>query len=311
MATPPTPMRIAITGASGTIGRELTRWLTAQGHSVVPVSRRPAAGGILWDPLRGVLDSGDLNGVDTVVHLAGENIAGGRWTPERKRVLRESRVGPTRLLAETLARMSRPPRTLISASAVGIYGDRGATLLEEDALPATSFLGALATDWEAAADPARAAGVRVVHPRFGVVLTPSGGALAKMLPPFRLGLGGPVGSGRQWMPWIALDDALGVIGQLLSKEALVGPVNAVAPEQVTNAQFGHTLGRVLHRPAVIPLPALALKLAFGEMAEATLLASQRVVPRVLHESGFQWQFPTLERALQHLMHADTSHGRPA
>jgi uncharacterized protein (TIGR01777 family) len=215
------------------------------------------------------------------------------------------------LLAETLARMSRPPRTLISASAVGIYGDRGDTVLEEDALPATDFLGALATAWEAAADPTRAAGVRVVHPRFGVVLTPSGGALAKMLPPFRLGLGGPVGSGKQWMPWIALDDALGVIGHLLSKETLMGPVNAVALEQVTNTQFGHTLGRVLHRPAVIPLPAIALRLAFGEMAEATLLASQRVVPRVLQESGFQWQYPTLERALQHLIHEDSPQERHA
>jgi len=304
------PMRIAITGASGMIGQALAPFLAARGHTVVPVSRRAVAGGIVWDPSQGSLDPGALEGIDAVVHLAGENIAGGRWTTERKQLLRDSRIKPTRLLADRLSRMAHPPKVLISASAVGIYGDRGDELLDEHARPATDFLGTLATDWEAAADPARAAGIRVVHPRFGVVLTPFGGALAKLLPPFRLGLGGPVGSGKQWMPWIALADVLGVINHLLAVASLSGAVNAVAPEHVTNAQFGASLGRALHRPAVIPLPAFAVKLAFGEMAEATLLASQRVVPRVLDESGYQWQFPTLDGALEHLIGTDAA-GRRA
>lgn len=295
------PMRIALTGASGMVGQALAPHLAAAGHTVVPVSRRPAAGGILWDPSRGTLDPGALEGVDAVVHLAGENIAGGRWTAARKQLLRESRLQPTHLLAERLAQLSRRPTVLISASAVGIYGDRGDELLDEHSPPATDFLGTLATEWEAAADPARAVGIRVVHPRFGVILTPAGGALAKLLPPFLLGLGGPVGSGKQWMPWIALDDVLGVISHLLADASLSGAVNSVAPEQVTNGQFGASLGRALHRPAVIPLPAFALKLAFGEMAEATLLASQRVVPRALKQSGYQWQYPTLEAALRHLL----------
>ena len=309
MAVALAPMRIAITGASGMIGQALAPFLTAGGHTVVPISRRAVAGGIVWDPDHGTLDPRGLEGVDAVVHLAGENIAGGRWTTERKRLLRESRIKPTRLLADRLSRMAHPPRVLISASAVGIYGDRGDELLDEHARPATDFLGTLATDWEAAADPARAAGIRVVHPRFGVVLTPSGGALAKLLPPFRLGLGGPVGSGRQWLPWIALDDVLGVIDHLLGVESLSGAVNAVAPEQVTNAQFGASLGRALQRPAVIPLPAFALKLAFGEMGEATLLASQRVVPKVLAESGYQWRYPSLAGALAHLIGKEAAGGR--
>jgi uncharacterized protein len=305
------PMRIAITGASGMIGQALAPVLAASGHTVVPVSRRAMAGGIVWDPDSGTLDPRDLEGVDAVVHLAGENLAGARWTAERKRLLRESRITPTRLLADRLSRMSRPPRVLISASAVGIYGDRGDELLDEQARPATDFLGTLATDWEAAADPARAAGIRVVHPRFGVVLTPLGGALAKLLPPFRLGLGGQVGSGRQWLPWIALDDALGVINHLLAVASLAGAVNAVAPEQVTNAQFGASLGRALHRPAVIPLPAFALKLAFGEMGDATLLASQRVVPQVLAESGYRWLYPSLDGALEHLIGKGVAGGTAA
>ena len=300
MEAPVTLMRIAITGASGMIGQALTPFLATQGHTVVPISRRVLAGGIRWDPSRGVLEARELEGIDAVIHLAGENIAGGRWTPARKRLLRESRIIPTRLLAETLARLSQPPKVLISASAVGIYGDRGDELLDESATTATDFLGTLATEWEASADPARAAGIRVVHPRFGVVLSPAGGALAKLLPPFKLGLGGPMGSGKQWMPWIAHDDVLGVIRQLLSIETLAGAVNAVAVERVTNAQFAHTLGWVLHRPAVIPLPAFALKLAFGELAEATLLASQRVVPGLLERSGYQWRHPTLEGALKHI-----------
>ncbi len=295
------PMRIAITGSSGMLGQELLPFLTSQGHQVIPISRRPVPGGIRWDPAGGVLDADALEGVDAVVHLAGENIAGARWTPQRKQLLRDSRVIPTRLLAETLARMSRPPAVLISASAVGIYGNCGDRLLDETARPATDFLGTLATDWERAADPARNAGVRVVHPRFGVVLSPAGGALAKLLPPFRLGLGGPVGAGTQWLAWIAINDVLGVVLHLLSTSGLAGAVNAVAPERVTNAEFGTVLGRVLHRPAILPLPAFALRLAFGEMATATMLSSQRVDSRRLEESEYQWRFPRLESALRHVL----------
>ena len=289
---------IAITGATGMIGRALMGLLKAQGCTAIPISRGVVEGGIRWDPARGVLDPRALEGVEAVVHLAGENIAGARWTKARKRELRDSRIAPTRLLAKTLGGLSQPPRVLVSASAVGIYGDRGEEQLDETSALGTDFLGTLAREWEEAADPARAAGIRVVHPRFGVVLSSTGGALARLLPPFRLGLGGPVGSGRQWLAWIAIADAVGVIEHLLARNELSGPVNAVAPEQVTNAQFGKALGTVLHRPAIVPLPALVLKLAFGEMAEATLLASQRVIPGVLQSSGYGYRYPVLDSALR-------------
>lgn len=292
-----TPIVIAITGASGMIGQALTRSLRAAGHTVRPISRRLVAHGILWDPARGRLDPGDLDGVTAVVHLAGENIGASRWTAARKARLRDSRLGPTRLLADTLARLSQPPAVLISASAVGIYGDRGDEELDEHSTLGADFLATLAAEWETAADPARAAGIRVVHPRFGVVLSPTGGALARLLPPYRLGLGGPVGSGKQWLPWIALADVEGMIAHLIHSSRLVGAVNGVAPQQVTNAEFGRTLARVVHRPAVIPLPALALRLLLGEMADATILASQRVVSSVLKQSNYRWRFPTLEAAL--------------
>ncbi len=289
---------IAITGATGMIGRALMGLLKAQGCTAIPISRGVVEGGIRWDPARGVLDPRALEGVEAVVHLAGENIAGARWTKARKRELRDSRIAPTRLLAKTLGGLSQPPRVLVSASAVGIYGDRGEEQLDETSALGTDFLGTLAREWEEAADPARAAGIRVVHPRFGVVLSSTGGALARLLPPFRLGLGGPVGSGRQWLAWIAIADAVGVIEHLLARNELSGPVNAVAPQQVTNAQFGKALGTVLHRPAIVPLPALVLKLAFGEMAEATLLASQRVIPGVLQSSGYGYRYPVLDSALR-------------
>ncbi len=301
MTTPLTPMRIAITGASGMVGTALTPFLTAQGHTVVPVSRRALPGGIQWDPEAGVIRAADFEGLDAVIHLAGENIAGARWTPARKEALRHSRIGPTQLLARTLAGLGRPPRTLISVSAIGIYGDRGDEVLTEHSTLADDFLGQLSQAWEAAAAPATAAGIRVVHPRFGIILTPEGGALAKMLPTARLGLGGPLGGGHQWMSWIALDDVLGALHHLLAHEEIIGAVNTVAPTPVRNADFGTTLGRVLHRPACLPVPAIALKLLFGEMAEATLLASTQVRPDVLIESGYQFRYPLLEGALRHLL----------
>lgn len=294
----PPPKKIAITGATGMIGRALLGSLKAQGYTTIPISRGAVEGGIRWDPTRGVLDPRALEGVEAFVHLAGENIAGARWTNARKRELRDSRIAPTHLLAETLGRLSQPPTVLVSTSAVGIYGDRGDEQLDETSLLGTDFLATLAREWEEAADPARAAGIRVVHPRFGVVLSSTGGALARLLPPFRLGLGGPLGSGRQWMAWIAIADVVAMIEHLLARDDISGPVNGVAPQQVTNAEFGQTLGRVLHRPAIVPLPALALKLAFGEMAEATLLASQRVIPGVLQSSGYEYRFPILDSALR-------------
>ena len=301
MTTPLAPMRIAITGASGMVGSALVPFLTAQGHTAVPVSRRPAPGGIQWDPASGTLDAAAFEGLDAVIHLAGENIAGERWTDSRKAALRESRVGPTALLARTLASLQRPPKVLISASAVGIYGDQGDAALSESARPADDFLGRLGAAWEAAAEPARQAGIRVVHPRFGIILTPEGGALAKMLPTARAGISGPLGSGDQWMSWIALDDVLGALHHLLAHSEVSGPVNTVTPSPVRNRDFATTLGAVLGRPAVLPVPAFALKLLFGEMAEATLLASTRVVPTVLESSGYQFRYPTLEAALRHLL----------
>ena len=301
MTTPLTPMRIAITGASGMVGTALTPFLTAQGHTVVPVSRRALPGGIQWDPEAGVIRAADFEGLDAVIHLAGENIAAARWTAVRKEALRHSRVGPTALLARTLAGLARPPRTLVSVSAIGIYGDRGEEVLTEASSLGHDFLGDLGTAWEAAAAPATEAGIRVVHPRFGIILTPEGGALAKMLPVARLGLNGPLGGGQQWMSWIALDDVLGALHHLLAHEAIRGAVNTVAPGAARNRDFAHTLGHVLGRPAFLPVPAAALKLLFGEMADAALLGSAHVVPGVLEATGYRFRYPTLDAALRHLL----------
>lgn len=300
MTTPLAPMRIAITGASGLVGSALTPFLTALGHTVVPVSRRAMPGGIQWDPT-GPLLPAPWEGLDAVIHLAGENIAGERWSTERKQALRDSRVGPTARLATLLATLARPPKVLVSASAVGIYGDTGEQVADESAPAATDFLGTLGAEWEAAAAPAAAAGIRVVHPRFGIILTPAGGALAKMLLPARLGLNGPLGHGRQWMSWITLDDVLGALYHLLAHDTIRGAVNVVAPTPVRNAEFARTLGRVLHRPAVLPVPAFALRALFGEMADATLLASSRVAPTVLERTGYRFRHPTLEQGLRHVL----------
>lgn len=302
------PMQVLVSGASGLIGSALVPLLTTGGHEVVRlVRRRPRRGeaAVEWDPERGVKDASRLEGLDAVVHLAGEGVAEGRWTVERKSRIRLSRVHGTRLLAEALAGLKRPPRVLVSASAIGVYGDRGDETLEERSSPGLGFLAEVGQDWEAAATPAAAAGVRVVLPRFGIVLSPRGGALARMLLPFRLGAGGRVGSGRQWMSWVALDDAVTAVLHALATPGLSGPVNVVAPEPVTNAEFARTLARVLGRPALAPVPAFAARLAFGEMADALLLASQRVAPARLLATGFEFRQPRLEPALRHLL------GRPA
>lgn len=287
---------IAITGASGLIGRALARAFTAQGARVRTIGRGPDSD-IRWNVASGTLEPAALAGVTAVVHLAGAPIAE-RWTPAHKAAIRDSRVDGTALLARTLGAMPVPPRTLISGSAIGIYGDRGDEVLTEASALGTGFLADVGRAWEAATAAAAVAGIRTVHLRTGIVLSPEGGALAKLLLPFRLGVGGPVGHGRQWMSWIGLHDQVQLILWLLQREDLRGAVNAVAPAPVTSAEFARTLGAVLHRPALLPVPALALTALFGEMAEATLLASQRVQPAVALGAGFAFAEPTLAGALR-------------
>ena len=296
-------LHVALTGAGGLIGSALARRLTREGHRVSPLVRRePRAGEIGWDPEQGRLDPRDLDGVTAVVHLAGENI-GARWTSGRKARIRSSRVRGTRLLSESLAQLRTPPAVLLSASAMGIYGNRGDEILTESSHPGDpeDFLVSLAQEWETAAEAARVAGIRVVHPRFGLVLSPAGGALGKMLLPFRLGLGGRLGPGSQWMSWIAIDDAVSALLHLLGDQAASGPVIVSSPEPARNRDFTRALGRVLSRPTPFPIPSAALRLALGEMADFTLLASMRMVPQRLLASGFRFSYPGLEAALRHVL----------
>jgi len=295
-------MRVVMTGSSGLIGSALRARLQRAGHEVARMVRRePGPGEIRWDPLAGSLDRAGLEGADAVVHLAGENVGDGRWTESKRRRIRASRELGTSLLCGAVASMERPPRVLVSASAVGYYGDRGEELLTEDAPAGRGFLPEVCERWERAADPAREAGVRVVHPRIAVVLSPEGGALARMLTPFRLGLGGPIGDGRQWMSWISLEDQVRVLEHALRDESLSGPVNSAAPGAVRFGDFARTLGRVLARPARAPMPAFAARLAFGRMADELLLASIRAEPRALARSGFEFAQPELEGALRTLL----------
>lgn len=297
-------MRILVSGSSGLVGSALRPALAESGDEVGRLVRPGTHAGpvdVTWDPATGRLDSSKLEGLDAVVHLAGENIAAGRWNEARKEAIRRSRVDGTLLLTRALARLKHPPATLVSASAIGYYGDRGEENLSETSDRGHGFLPAVCVAWESAAEPAEAAGLRVVHLRFGVILSKEGGALARMLLPFRLGLGGPVGDGRQYMSWITLDDAVGVIRHVLDSTSIAGPVNTVSPAPLRNGEFGRTLGRVLHRPAIAPLPAFVARLAFGEMADALLLASTRVIPGVLQATGFQFRHPELEPALRHLL----------
>lgn len=297
------PMKIAITGASGLVGSSLVPFLTTGGHSVARLVRRAPSGSgeIGWDPARGSIDAGALEGLDAVVHLAGDGIADGRWNAEKKRRIRDSRVDGTRLVAGALAGLERKPSVLVCASAIGYYGDRGSELLDERSQRGSLFLSEICEEWERAADAAREAGIRVVHMRLGIVLSPAGGALAKMLTPFKLGVGGKLGSGRQIMSWIAIDDVVGAFHRALTGADLSGPINTVAPNPVSNAVFTKTLGRVLGRPTIAPMPAFAARLAFGQMADELLLASTRVEPRALLEDGFTFDHPELEGALRHVL----------
>lgn len=296
------PMNVVVSGSRGLVGSALVPFLTAGGHVVRGLVREGGnATDLAWRPDRGELDGRGFDGVDAVVHLAGESVAEGRWNAAKKERIRSSRVGGTRLLAETLAKQAVPPKVLICASAVGYYGDRGDALLDESSPLGAGFLADVCREWEGAARPAAERGIRVVHLRFGVILSARGGALARMVPPFRLGLGGPLGNGRQWMSFIALDDVLGIVARALTDDALRGAINAVAPEPVTNADFTRTLARVLGRPAFLAMPSFAARLAFGGVADELLLASQRVLPRKLLERGHTWGWPTLEGALRHLL----------
>lgn len=302
------PLLVAVTGASGMIGTALTAFLTAGGHEVVPLVRRavrPGERAIAWDPGRGTIDAGGLDGLDAVVNLAGANVGEGRWTPARKELLRRSRTEGTALLCRTLAALPRPPRVLVSASAVGYYGDRGDEPLTEVSAPGEGFFPDLARAWEDAAAPAAAAGIRVVHPRIGVVLAGNGGMLARLAPVFAVGGGAILGSGRQMVSWIALDDLLGVLYTALFDARLRGPVNATAPRAVTQAEFARALGRVLWRPVLLRGPSAAIRAVLGEMGENLILAGARVRPARLEEIGFRFLRPDLEEALR------VELGRPA
>lgn len=315
-------MRVLMSGASGLVGRALRQAMTVAGDTSVALIRQPASGAsapglsasgkpghILWDPCSdrppegaggsaGAQGASLLEGFDAAVHLSGENLGDGRWTAARKAAFRSSRVDSTRRLAALLAGCAAKPGVLVCASAIGWYGDRGDEILTEDSAPGTGFLPELCQEWEAASSEAEQAGIRVVHLRFGVVLARGGGALGKMLPLFRAGLGGRLGSGRQWVSWISLSDVVGAVRFAIANEPVRGPVNTVAPNPVTNAEFARELGRVLHRPSALPAPAFALRAALGEMADATVLSSARVLPKRLEEAGFVFKHTSLSSALR-------------
>ena len=296
-------MQFLISGASGLVGRALVPFLESQGHSVVKLVRRQptGAGEIFWDPLRGELDPVKLRGVDAVIHLAGENVAGGRWTKERREAILESRVKGTRTLVAALEKMRHRPFVFVSSAAIGIYGNRGEERLTEEAAPGSGFLAEVCVAWEKEVAAAEELGLRAVALRTGVVLTPAGGALAKLLPAFWAGVGGRMGSGRQWWSWISMDDLVGALYHAVLDQRCAGPVNAVAPAPVTNAVFVETLARVLKRPGIVPVPAWVLRTALGDMADEALLASVRVVPSRLNEAGYRFRHEKLEDALRHVL----------
>ncbi len=294
-------MNVLVSGGTGLIGSALIPELEVGGHRVKRLTRKARSGeDIRWDPDAGTIE-GDLSGFDAVVHLGGESIAEGRWTSEKKRRILESRQKGTRLLAEKVAGLPEPPSVMVSASAIGYYGDRGNELLTEESDPGALFLSRVCREWEAAAEPAREAGVRVVHPRFGIVLSTEGGALGTTLPIFKLGGGGKIGSGRQYWSWVSLDDVVGAIVHAINTDALSGAMNVVAPDPPTNAEYTKVLGHVLGRTTFFAVPAPAARVALGGMADNLLLASARVEPAKLEETGYVYRYPELEGALRHLL----------
>jgi uncharacterized protein (TIGR01777 family) len=296
-------MTILMSGASGLIGSALTPLLAGSGHTVIPLRRDISKSGrseATWDPAAGWIDLKAAGSIDAVVHLAGENIAG-RWTPRKKACIRDSRVHGTRLLSGALAELPQPPRVLVCASGIGYYGDRRDEILDEHSPAGSGFLAEVCREWEDATMAAKQKGIRVVNVRIGIALTAKGGALGKMLPAFRLGLGGQVGSGQQYWSWIAMDDLLHIFHEAIVRHDLSGPINAVSPNAIINQDFTSTLRAVLRRPTPLALPAFVIKLLLGEMGKATLLCSTRVTPAVLERIGFRFQFPKLEPALRHLL----------
>jgi uncharacterized protein (TIGR01777 family) len=297
-------MKILVSGATGLVGNALTAALIKQGHELFSLVRRtPAPDGreIEWHPNKGLIDAEKLESFGVVIHLAGESIASGRWTDEKKKSIRDSRVKGTTLLSEALSKLSKPPDTFISASAIGFYGSRGEELLTEQSAPGNDFLADVCVDWEDSIAAVKASGSRTILARFGIILDKEGGALEKMLTPFRMGIGGKVGDGQQWMSWIALDDVIQGLLFLIENKSIDGPVNFVAPRPVRNVEFTKTLGSVLSRPTIFPVPAFAARLAFGEMADGLLLSSAKVEPKKLLECGFKFSYPTLKPALEEIL----------
>jgi len=296
-------LRIIVSGSHGLVGKALIKALEADGHEIYRLVRYAphSEKEIEWSPDRYSIAISRIEGFDAVFHLAGESIASGRWNEGKKRKIRESRTKGTKLLADALANLSAPPKTLVSASAIGYYGDRGDELLTETSPPGKDFLADVCIEWEKATEHARAKGVRVVNTRFGIILDKEGGALAKMLTPFRMGIGGRIGDGKQWMSWIALDDVIAALQFVLNDESMNSPVNFVAPNPVRNAEFTKTLGSVLSRPTIFPIPEFGVRLAFGEMADALLLSSQRASASRLQAAGFAFNYPQLLTALKHVL----------
>jgi uncharacterized protein (TIGR01777 family) len=294
---------VLVSGSSGLVGNAVVDAMTAAGHGVTRLVRRPAAraGEASWDPAAGRIEADRLEGHDAAVHLAGENVAARRWTERQKARIRDSRVRATELLCTALSRLSAPPRVVVGASAIGYYGSRGDAVLTESSAPGADFLARVCIGWESAYGPLAERGTRLVVLRIGVVLSGRGGALARMLPLFRLGLGGKLGSGRQYFSWIALEDLVAVVQRALDDDGLAGPCNATAPRPVTNAELTRALGRALRRPTALAVPALALRCLLGEMADGLLLSSTRVMPERLQRAGFEFRFPELEAALRHAL----------
>lgn len=292
-------MKTAIAGASGLVGSALIPVLEHDGHQITRIVRTPPkAGEIGWHPNQDELKADDFEGFDVIINLAGENIAGGRWTDDQKRKIRDSRVNGTHLLSEAIAKLTHKPRVFVCASATGIYGDRGDEKLDEQSESGGGFLAGVCREWERASEPASKASVRVVNLRYGPILARDGGMLAKLLTPFKMGMGGKVGSGKQYISWVSLDDAVRATKFAIDDEAIRGPLNVVSPNPVTNEEFTKTLGHVLNRPTALAMPAFAARLAFGEMADEMLLASQLVIPKRLHTAGFQFDLPELENAMR-------------